>query len=81
MSYYRILGLEKEPFSTSPDPAFFYECRSASSSGRCDQFGHHLWNAFPEGKNIQEHSRTHGRVGRYDSVGVVHGLPSYRTCI
>ncbi|MFH1442364.1 MAG: AAA family ATPase [Candidatus Omnitrophota bacterium] len=25
MSYYRILGLEKEPFSSSPDPAFFYE--------------------------------------------------------
>lgn len=28
MSYYRILGLEKEPFSTSPDPAFFYESAS-----------------------------------------------------
>ena len=25
MSYYQILGLEKEAFSTSPDPAFFYE--------------------------------------------------------
>jgi general secretion pathway protein A len=25
MSYYTLLGLEKEPFSTSPDPAFFYE--------------------------------------------------------
>ncbi len=25
MSYYKILGLEKEPFSTSPDPEFFYE--------------------------------------------------------
>ncbi|MCM8800430.1 MAG: AAA family ATPase [Candidatus Omnitrophica bacterium] len=24
MSYYRILGFEKEPFSTSPDPDFFY---------------------------------------------------------
>lgn len=24
MSYYTVLGLEKEPFSTSPDPAFFY---------------------------------------------------------
>lgn len=24
MSYYRLLGLEREPFSTSPDPAFFY---------------------------------------------------------
>ncbi|MBI4355432.1 MAG: AAA family ATPase [Candidatus Omnitrophica bacterium] len=27
MSYYRILGLEQEPFSTSPDPAFFYQSR------------------------------------------------------
>ncbi len=25
MSYYKVLGLETEPFSTSPDPAFFYE--------------------------------------------------------
>ncbi len=25
MSYYRLLGLEQEPFSTSPDPAFFYQ--------------------------------------------------------
>lgn len=25
MSYYKLLGIEKEPFSTSPDPAFFYE--------------------------------------------------------
>lgn len=24
MSYYKILGFEKEPFSTSPDPEFFY---------------------------------------------------------
>jgi general secretion pathway protein A len=24
MSYYTLLGLEKEPFSTSPDPEFFY---------------------------------------------------------
>jgi general secretion pathway protein A len=24
MSYYQLLGLKKEPFSTSPDPAFFY---------------------------------------------------------
>ncbi|MCP4724075.1 MAG: AAA family ATPase [bacterium] len=24
MEYYKLLGLEKEPFSTSPDPAFFY---------------------------------------------------------
>lgn len=28
MSYYKILGLEKEPFSTCPDPSFFYESRS-----------------------------------------------------
>lgn len=27
MSYYRVLGLEKEPFSTSPDPAFFFLSR------------------------------------------------------
>lgn len=25
MSYYQALGLEREPFSTSPDPAFFYQ--------------------------------------------------------
>jgi len=25
MSYFKILGLEEEPFSTSPDPVFFYE--------------------------------------------------------
>jgi len=25
MSYYRILGIDREPFSTSPDPAFFYQ--------------------------------------------------------
>jgi len=25
MSYYKVLGLKIEPFSTSPDPAFFYE--------------------------------------------------------
>lgn len=24
MSYYRVLGLEREPFSTSPDPGFFF---------------------------------------------------------
>lgn len=27
MSYYQILGLDKEPFSTSPDPNFFYESK------------------------------------------------------
>lgn len=25
MHYYKVLGLEKEPFSTSPDPIFFYQ--------------------------------------------------------
>lgn len=28
MSYYKILGFEKEPFSTSPDPDFFYLSRA-----------------------------------------------------
>lgn len=28
MSYYKLLGLEKEPFSTSPDPHFFYNSLS-----------------------------------------------------
>lgn len=28
MSYYKILGLEREPFSTSPDPEFFYHSSS-----------------------------------------------------
>lgn len=27
MSYYRLLGLDKEPFSTSPDPALFYQAK------------------------------------------------------
>ena len=27
MSYFKVLGFEKEPFSTSPDPNFFYESR------------------------------------------------------
>ena len=27
MSYYRVLGLDKEPFSTSPDPDFFFMSR------------------------------------------------------
>lgn len=27
MSYYKLLGLEKEPFSTSPDPALFYQAK------------------------------------------------------
>lgn len=31
MSYYKILGLDKEPFSTSPDPKFFYESREHKS--------------------------------------------------
>ena len=28
MSYYRVLGLDREPFSTSPDPAFFYQSQN-----------------------------------------------------
>lgn len=28
MSYYKVLGLEKEPFSTSPDPQFLYHSAS-----------------------------------------------------
>ena len=28
MSYYQALGLAKEPFSTSPDPAFFFRSSS-----------------------------------------------------
>lgn len=32
MSYYRILGFDKEPFSTSPDPNFFYLTREHESA-------------------------------------------------
>ena len=32
MSYYKILTLEKEPFSTSPDPAFFFRSQSHDSA-------------------------------------------------
>ena len=32
MSYYRVLGLEAEPFSTSPDPAFFYQSKEHTSA-------------------------------------------------
>lgn len=32
MSYYRVLGLEKEPFSTSPDPQFFYQARGHNTA-------------------------------------------------
>jgi len=28
LSYYKVLGFNKEPFSTSPDPEFFYESRA-----------------------------------------------------
>lgn len=31
MSYYQILGLNKEPFSTSPDPDFFYQSNEHKS--------------------------------------------------
>ncbi len=32
MSYYSVLGLEKEPFSTSPDPEFFYRSAAHNSA-------------------------------------------------
>lgn len=32
MSYYSVLGLEKEPFSTSPDPNFLYKSKSHISA-------------------------------------------------
>lgn len=32
MSYFKILGLEKEPFSTSPDPEFFYHSTSHNTA-------------------------------------------------
>ena len=32
MSYYKALALEKEPFSTSPDPAFFFRSQSHESA-------------------------------------------------
>lgn len=32
MSYYTLLGLDKEPFSTSPDPKFFYESKEHKSA-------------------------------------------------
>ena len=32
MSYYRVLGLDKEPFSTSPDPTFFYQSEKHRSA-------------------------------------------------
>lgn len=32
MSYYRLLGLEREPFSTSPDPGFFYRSREHAAA-------------------------------------------------
>jgi general secretion pathway protein A len=32
MSYYKILNLEKEPFSTSPDPEFFYRSREHNTA-------------------------------------------------
>ncbi|MDD5136882.1 MAG: phage tail protein, partial [Candidatus Omnitrophica bacterium] len=32
MSYYKILGLETEPFSTSPDPEFFYQSKEHKSA-------------------------------------------------
>jgi general secretion pathway protein A len=32
MSYYKVFGLEKEPFSTSPDPEFFYHSVSHTAA-------------------------------------------------
>jgi len=32
MSYFTVLGLQKEPFSTSPDPAFFYHSHAHESA-------------------------------------------------
>jgi len=32
LSYYKILGLEKEPFSSSPDPDFFYQSKEHKSA-------------------------------------------------
>jgi general secretion pathway protein A len=32
MSYFKVLGLEKEPFSTSPDPQFFYHSTSHNTA-------------------------------------------------
>jgi len=32
MSYYTVFNLEKEPFSTSPDPSFFYRSQSHDSA-------------------------------------------------
>ena len=32
MSYYQILGLDKEPFSTSPDPDFFYQSQEHAAA-------------------------------------------------
>jgi len=32
MGYYNILGLEREPFSTSPDPGFFYQSKEHKSA-------------------------------------------------
>ena len=32
MSYYKALGLEREPFSTSPDPEFFYHSASHTTA-------------------------------------------------
>lgn len=34
MSYYRLLGLKKEPFSSSPDPAFFFLSREHKAALR-----------------------------------------------
>ncbi len=32
MSYYSVLGLDQEPFSTSPDPDFFFDSQEHHSA-------------------------------------------------
>jgi len=34
MSYYKVLGFAREPFSTSPDPEFFYESKEHEAERR-----------------------------------------------
>ncbi len=42
MSYYKALGLQKEPFSTSPDPDFFYHSRRHSEAVKRLEIAIHL---------------------------------------
>ena len=36
MNYYELLGLQKEPFSTTPDPYFFYRSPQHQDDARGD---------------------------------------------